>query len=61
MADSGLFIGWGEVVTGREAEAQETFVATLEYLAGLQEDGTIESFEPVFLEQHGAISTGSSS
>jgi hypothetical protein len=58
MADSGLFIGWGEVVTGREAEAQDTFAATLEYLAGLQEDGTIESFEPVFLEQHGGDLSG---
>jgi hypothetical protein len=58
MADSGLFIGWGEVVTGREAEAQEAFAATLEYLAGLQEDGTVESFEPVFLEPHGGDLNG---
>jgi hypothetical protein len=53
MADSGLFIGWGEVVRGREAEAVEQFNATIEYFSGLQADGTIESFEPVFLEPHG--------
>ena len=53
MADAGLFIGWGEVVRGREAEAVETFNSTMEYFGGLQADGTIESIEPVFLEPHG--------
>ena len=53
MADAGLFIGWGEVVRGREAEALEIFNSTLEYFGGLQAEGTIESFEPVFLEPHG--------
>ena len=53
MADSGLFIGWGEIVRGRETEAVEHFNATIEYFSGLQADGTIESFEPVFLEPHG--------
>ncbi len=53
MADAGLFIGWGEVVRGREAEAVETFSALMEYFGGLQSDGTIESVEPVFLEPHG--------
>ena len=45
MADAGLFIGWGEVVRGREAEAVETFNSTIEYFTGLQSEGTIESFE----------------
>ena len=58
MPDSGLFIGWGETVRGREAEAVETFKATIEYFAGLQADGAIESFEPVFLEQHGGDLNG---
>ena len=53
MADSGLFIGWGEIVRGRETEAVEHFNATIDYFSGLQADGTIESFEPVFLEPHG--------
>jgi hypothetical protein len=53
MADAGLFIGWGEVVRGRETEAVERFNATIEYFEGLQQDGAIESFEPVFLEPHG--------
>ena len=50
---AGLFIGWGEVVRGREAEAVEVFNETIAYYARLQEEGTIESFEPVFLEPHG--------
>ena len=58
MADSGLFIGWGEVVRGREAEAVETFNSTVEYFTELQSDGTIEAFEPVFLEQHGGDLNG---
>ena len=53
MADAGLFIGWGEVVRGRETEALEVFNDTLIYFAGLQEEGVIESVEPVFLEPHG--------
>ncbi|HWQ22795.1 MAG TPA: hypothetical protein VNK94_01665 [Gaiellaceae bacterium] len=58
MADAGLFIGWGEVVRGRESEAVETFNATLEYFAGLQAEGRIEGVEPVFLEQHGGDLNG---
>jgi hypothetical protein len=58
MADAGLFIGWGEVVRGREAEAVERFNATVEYFEGLQADGAIESFEPVFLEPHGGDLSG---
>ena len=58
MADAALFIGWGEVVRGREAEAVETFNSTIEYFTGLQSEGTIESFEGVFLEQHGGDLNG---
>jgi hypothetical protein len=58
MADAGLFIGWGEVVRGREAEAVEVFNETIGYYARLQEEGTIESFEPVFLEPHGGDLNG---
>ena len=31
MADAGLFIGWGEVVRGREVAAAELFRGTLGY------------------------------
>jgi len=58
VADSGLFIGWGEVVRGRETEALEVFNETIGYYSRLQEEGTIESFEPVFLEPHGGDLNG---
>jgi hypothetical protein len=58
MADAGLFIGWGAVVRGREAESLEVFNETLAYYGRLQEEGTIESFEPVFLEPHGGDLSG---
>lgn len=53
MADAGIFLGWGEVVRGREAQAIEAFNETVAFLVARMEDGTIESFEPVFLEPHG--------
>ena len=34
MADAGLFVGWGAVVRGREAESLEVFNETLAYFAG---------------------------
>jgi len=58
MADAGLFIGWGEVVRGRETEALEVFNETLAYYSRLQEEGEIENFEPVFLEPHGGDLNG---
>jgi len=58
MADAGLFIGWGEVVRGREKEAAELFQETLGWYASLQDQGVIESFEPVFLEPHGGDLSG---
>jgi hypothetical protein len=53
MADAGLFIGFGNAVRGREGAAVELFNETIAWYTRLQEDGEIESFEPVFLEPHG--------
>lgn len=58
MADAGLFIGWGAVARGREQEAVELFNEILGYYGRLQEEGEIESFEPVFLEPHGGDLSG---
>ena|SRR5438876_1913623 len=58
MADAGLFIGWGDVARGREKEAVDLFNEIVAYYGRLQEDGEIESFEPVFLEPHGGDLTG---
>ena len=53
MADAGLFIGWGEVVRGREDRALEVFNETLELYGQMQSDGRIESFEVALLNPHG--------
>jgi hypothetical protein len=53
MAGDALFLGWGPVVRGRELKALEVFQETLTYYTKLQEDGPIDSFEPVLLAPHG--------
>ena len=53
MADAGLFIGWGEVVRGREERALEVFNETIELYGALQSDGRIEDFEVALLDPHG--------
>jgi hypothetical protein len=58
MADEALFIGWGEVVRGRERKALEVFNESIQYYAQLQQDGKIESVEPWFLAPHGGDLAG---
>jgi len=58
MADDALFIGWGEVVRGRERKAVEVFNESLQYYAQLQQDGKVESVEPWFLAPHGGDLAG---
>jgi hypothetical protein len=53
MAESGLFIGWGSVRTGREVAATKVFAEALAYWPRLQAAGEIESFETVLLGLHG--------
>ena len=58
MADDALFLGWGEVVRGREKQAVEVFGESIEYYTQLQQDGKIDSFEPYFLGPHGGDLAG---
>jgi hypothetical protein len=58
MADAGLFIGWGQVVRGREKRALQVFNESVEYWGGLQGDGKIENFEVVLLTPHGGDLAG---
>ena len=53
MADAGLFIGWGEVVRGREDRALDVFNETLQLYGQLESDGRIESSEVALLGPHG--------
>ena len=58
MAEAGLFIGWGEPVTGREAKGLEVFGEALSYWAKAEQDGRIESSETVLLSPHGGDLAG---
>jgi hypothetical protein len=58
VADYALFIGFGAVVRGRETQAVKVFGESVQYYAGLQQKGVIESFEPFLLEPHGGDLNG---
>ncbi|HEU5200231.1 MAG TPA: hypothetical protein VFU32_11370 [Ktedonobacterales bacterium] len=58
MANAALFIGWGTPVPGRERQALRVFNESLQHYSSLQQQGRIESFEPVMLEQHGGELNG---
>lgn len=58
MADAGLFIGWGQPVTGREAKGLEVFAEALAYYGKAEQDGRIESNETVLLSPHGGDLAG---
>jgi hypothetical protein len=58
MAMGALFIGWGPTVRGREHKALEVFQEALQYYGRLQQQGEIQSFEPVALEPHGGDLAG---
>lgn len=53
MPADALFIGWGEVVKGREQLALEVFGEAITFWTGHQEAGRIDGFEPVLLTPHG--------
>jgi hypothetical protein len=58
MAGEALFLGWGPVVRGRELKALEVFRETVEYYGRLQQEGRIDSFEPVLIAPHGGDLAG---
>lgn len=58
MQTNTLFMGWTYPKTGRERQAGELFDSVTNYWKGLQQDGRIESFEPVILTQHGGELNG---
>ena len=54
MADRLLFIGWDEVVRGREERAVEVFNESVGLYGRMQQEGRIESFDAVFLTPNGS-------
>jgi hypothetical protein len=54
MADRLLFIGWDDVVRGREERAVQSFNDTVGFWGRLQQEGRIERFDAVFLTPSGS-------
>lgn len=52
MAGEALFLGWGQVVRGREQLALEVFQESVAYYGKLQADGVIDSFDAFLLAAH---------
>jgi hypothetical protein len=58
MAGEALFLGWGQVVRGREQLALQVFQEAVSYYGKLQEEGQIERFEAYLLDPHGGDLAG---
>jgi hypothetical protein len=58
MAEAGLFVGWGDPITGREGKGLEVFGEALAYYAKAEQEGRIESHETVLLAPHGGDLAG---
>jgi hypothetical protein len=58
MAGEALFLGWGQVVRGREQLALEVFQESVAYYGRLQGDGQIERFDAYLLDPHGGDLAG---
>jgi hypothetical protein len=58
LAGEALFLGWGQVVRGREQFALQVFQEAVGYYGKLQEEGQIERFDAYLLDPHGGDLAG---
>jgi hypothetical protein len=58
LAGEALFLGWGQVVRGREQFALQVFQEAVGYYGKLQEEGQIEGFDAYLLDPHGGDLAG---
>jgi hypothetical protein len=58
MAGEALFLGWGQVVRGREQMALQVFQEAVGFYGKLQEDGRIDRFDATLLAPHGGDLAG---
>ena len=58
MASNAVFFAWNRSIPGREALSAEHFQDFVGYLGDLEKDGTIASWEVVFLDPHGGDLNG---
>jgi hypothetical protein len=58
MGSNLIFFAWNRSIPGRERMSADHFQDFVTYLTGLQKNGTIQSFETVFLDPHGGDMNG---
>jgi hypothetical protein len=58
MSSNVVVFAWNRSIPGRERKSAEHFQEFLQYLGGLQKKGTIQAFDPVFLDPHGGDLNG---
>jgi hypothetical protein len=58
MGSNVILFGWNRSIPGRERESAKHFDEFVKYLGGLQQSGTIQSFDTVFLDAHGGDLNG---
>lgn len=58
MGTNCIVFGWNRPIPGREEISASHFEEFLNYLAGMQQAGTIHSFDTVFLSPHGGDMNG---
>jgi hypothetical protein len=58
MRPNVIFFGWNRALPGREYTSAEHFQEFVQFLQGLQQQGTIQSFDTVFLNAHGGDMNG---
>ena len=58
MGSNVVFFAWDRSIPGRERASGAHFQEFVQYLGSLQRDGTIQSFETVFLDPHGGDMNG---
>ncbi len=58
MGSNVILFGWDRSIPGRERLSAEHFQDFVKYLGSLQQKGSIQSFETVFLNQHGGDMNG---
>jgi hypothetical protein len=55
VADAALYIGFGEVVRGREKRTLRNYQDAIRYWNGLQEEGRIASYDVTLLGPHAQL------
>lgn len=58
MATNAVLFAWNRSIPGREKLSAEHFAEFMQYLGGLQVQGAIQAFDPVFLDAHGGDLNG---